>query len=93
MAPTEAALLIDVGASLTKINIVSANATLFTRDVAVGGMKDDIRIGIVVGATDACPCGCDGISISGNKDFLAVPATASRDDRIRIGGTHRAGIS
>ena len=32
-----AALLIDVGASLTKINIVSANSTLFTRDVAIGG--------------------------------------------------------
>jgi len=35
--PDTAALLIDVGAALTKINIVSENSTLFTRDVAIGG--------------------------------------------------------
>jgi type IV pilus assembly protein PilM len=32
-----AAVLIDVGANLTKINIVSSTSTLFTRDVAIGG--------------------------------------------------------
>lgn len=37
MTPDNAVLLVDVGASLTKINIVSQNTTLFTRDVAVGG--------------------------------------------------------
>ena len=37
MTPDNAAILVDVGASLTKINIVSHNTTIFTRDVAVGG--------------------------------------------------------
>ncbi len=37
MTPDNAVILVDVGASLTKINIVSHNTTLFTRDVAVGG--------------------------------------------------------
>lgn len=30
-------LLVDLGASLTKLNIVTANTTLFTRDIAIGG--------------------------------------------------------
>jgi type IV pilus assembly protein PilM len=37
LAPESAVLLVDVGASLTKINIVNDSTTLFTRDVAVGG--------------------------------------------------------
>jgi type IV pilus assembly protein PilM len=37
MTPDNAVVLVDVGASLTKINIVSHNTTIFTRDVAVGG--------------------------------------------------------
>ena len=32
-----AAVLVDIGANLTKVNIVSKDATLFTRDIAVGG--------------------------------------------------------
>jgi len=37
MTPDNAVVLVDVGASLTKINIVSQSTTIFTRDVAVGG--------------------------------------------------------
>jgi type IV pilus assembly protein PilM len=37
MTPDNAVVLVDIGASLTKINIVSNNTTIFTRDVAVGG--------------------------------------------------------
>ena len=37
MTPDNAVVLVDIGASLTKINIVSTNTTIFTRDVAVGG--------------------------------------------------------
>jgi type IV pilus assembly protein PilM len=37
MTPDNAVILVDVGASLTKINIVSSTTTIFTRDVAVGG--------------------------------------------------------
>jgi type IV pilus assembly protein PilM len=37
MTPDNAVVLVDVGASLTKINIVSDKTTIFTRDVAVGG--------------------------------------------------------
>jgi type IV pilus assembly protein PilM len=37
MTPDNAVVLVDVGASLTKINIVSHNTTIFTRDVAIGG--------------------------------------------------------
>ena len=37
MTPDNAVVLVDVGASLTKINIVSSTTTIFTRDVAVGG--------------------------------------------------------
>ncbi len=37
MTPDNAVVLVDVGASLTKINIVSDSTTIFTRDVAVGG--------------------------------------------------------
>lgn len=37
MTPDNAVVLVDIGASLTKINIVSQTTTLFTRDVAVGG--------------------------------------------------------
>ncbi|MGE3261225.1 MAG: type IV pilus assembly protein PilM [Bacteriovoracia bacterium] len=37
MTPDNAVILVDIGASLTKINIVSNSTTLFTRDVAVGG--------------------------------------------------------
>lgn len=37
MTPDNAVVLVDVGASLTKINIISHNTTIFTRDVAVGG--------------------------------------------------------
>jgi type IV pilus assembly protein PilM len=37
MTPDNAVVLVDVGASLTKINIVSHSTTIFTRDVAVGG--------------------------------------------------------
>lgn len=37
MTQDNAVVLVDVGASLTKINIVSNNTTTFTRDVAVGG--------------------------------------------------------
>ena len=37
MTPDNAVVLVDIGASLTKINIVSDSTTLFTRDVAVGG--------------------------------------------------------
>ncbi|MCO5142657.1 MAG: pilus assembly protein PilM [Oligoflexia bacterium] len=37
MAPESAVVLVDIGASLTKINIVSSETTIFTRDVAVGG--------------------------------------------------------
>ncbi|MGZ3693940.1 MAG: type IV pilus assembly protein PilM [Bdellovibrionota bacterium] len=37
MTPDNAVILVDIGASLTKINIVSSTTTLFTRDVAVGG--------------------------------------------------------
>lgn len=37
MTPDNAVVLVDIGASLTKINIVSHNTTIFTRDVAVGG--------------------------------------------------------
>jgi type IV pilus assembly protein PilM len=37
MAPESSVVLVDVGASLTKINIIDAKTTLFTRDVGVGG--------------------------------------------------------
>jgi type IV pilus assembly protein PilM len=37
MTPDNAVVLVDIGASLTKINIVSNTTTIFTRDVAVGG--------------------------------------------------------
>lgn len=37
MTPDNAVVLVDVGASLTKINIISHTTTIFTRDVAVGG--------------------------------------------------------
>lgn len=37
MTPDNAVVLVDIGASLTKITIVSHATTLFTRDVAVGG--------------------------------------------------------
>lgn len=37
MSPDNAVVLIDIGASLTKLNIVSHNTTIFTRDVAIGG--------------------------------------------------------
>lgn len=42
--PDSAALLIDVGASITKINIVNGKSTLFTRDVAVGGKNLTLEI-------------------------------------------------
>ncbi len=37
MAPESSVVLVDVGASLTKINIIDPTTTLFTRDVGVGG--------------------------------------------------------
>lgn len=37
MTPDNAVVLVDIGASLTKINIISNTTTIFTRDVAVGG--------------------------------------------------------
>ena len=37
LPPENAVVLVDLGASLTKINIVSSSASIFTRDVAVGG--------------------------------------------------------
>ncbi|RZA07990.1 MAG: type IV pilus assembly protein PilM [Proteobacteria bacterium] len=37
MTPDNAVVLVDIGASLTKINIVSDTTTIFTRDVAIGG--------------------------------------------------------
>jgi type IV pilus assembly protein PilM len=44
MTPDNAVLLVDIGASLTKINIVSESTTIFTRDVAVGGKNLTIEI-------------------------------------------------
>lgn len=44
LEPNSAALLLDIGANLTKINIVSASTTLFTRDVAVGGKNLTMEI-------------------------------------------------
>ena len=37
MPPESSVVLVDVGASLTKINIIDSSTTLFTRDVGVGG--------------------------------------------------------
>ena len=37
MTPDNAVVLVDVGASLTKLNIISQSTTIFTRDVAIGG--------------------------------------------------------
>jgi len=37
MPPESSVVLVDVGASLTKINIIDSATTLFTRDVGVGG--------------------------------------------------------
>ena len=44
-APNTSTLLVDIGASLVKINIVTNNTTLFTRDVTVGGkdLTEDIQ--------------------------------------------------
>lgn len=39
-----AALLIDIGANLTKINIVNSTTTLFTRDIALGGKTLTLEI-------------------------------------------------
>lgn len=64
--PDSAVLLVDVGASLTKINIVSDNTTLFTRDVAVGGKNLTLEIQNKLGVSfqeaevlkiDACSTG------------------------------------
>lgn len=44
MTPDNAILLVDIGASLTKINIVSHNTTIFTRDVAIGGKNLTLEI-------------------------------------------------
>jgi type IV pilus assembly protein PilM len=44
LEPNTAALLLDIGASLTKINIISANTSLFTRDVAIGGKNLTLEI-------------------------------------------------
>lgn len=44
MTPDNAVLLVDVGASLTKINIVSESTTIFTRDVAIGGKNLTLEI-------------------------------------------------
>jgi type IV pilus assembly protein PilM len=37
MTPDNAVVLVDIGASLTKINIVTNSTTIFTRDVGIGG--------------------------------------------------------
>jgi type IV pilus assembly protein PilM len=37
VAPDSAVVLVDIGASLMKINIVNQQTTIFTRDVAIGG--------------------------------------------------------
>ena len=37
MTPDNAVVLVDIGASLTKINIINQKTTIFTRDVGVGG--------------------------------------------------------
>lgn len=37
MTPDNAVVLVDVGASLTKINIINQTTSIFTRDIAVGG--------------------------------------------------------
>lgn len=66
MTPDNAVLLVDVGASLTKINIVSSATTIFTRDVAVGGKNLTIEIQNKLGVSfqeaevlkiDACSTG------------------------------------
>lgn len=64
--PDNAVVLVDIGASLTKINIVSQSTTIFTRDVAVGGRNLTQEIQNKLGITfpeaevlkiDACSTG------------------------------------
>jgi type IV pilus assembly protein PilM len=66
MTPDNAVVLVDVGASLTKINIISSSTTIFTRDVAVGGKNLTLEIQNKLGVSfqeaevlkvDACSTG------------------------------------
>ncbi|MBI2895207.1 MAG: type IV pilus assembly protein PilM [Deltaproteobacteria bacterium] len=61
LSPTETVVLLNVGASLTTLNIVSGGVSAFTRDIANGGnaITDEIRkqLGVSPEEAEAYKCG------------------------------------
>lgn len=85
--PDSSVVLVDVGASLTKINIVDARSSLFTRDVAVGGknLTQEIQNKVGVGFSDAEAMKVDAAASGQIPDEVAeVFATVTENIAVEV---------